>query len=59
MSSPVAPPDQPEHTPRRSVQLAAVAALVAAIGIVWVALSMVANDPVGLIFSFGAVFVFV
>jgi diacylglycerol kinase family enzyme len=59
MSSPEAPPDQPQHTPRRSVQLAAVAALVAAIGIVWITLSMVANDPVGLIFSFGAVFVLV
>jgi diacylglycerol kinase family enzyme len=61
MSSPEPPPDQPGHTPRkdRRVQVAAVAALVAAVGIVWMALSMVANDPVGLILAFGSVFVVV
>jgi len=61
MSSPGAPLDQPGHTPRknRRVQLAAVAALVAASGIAWLTLSMVANDPVGLILAFGSVFVVV
>jgi diacylglycerol kinase family enzyme len=61
MSSPSAPLDQPVHAPRknRSVQLAALGALVAAAGIAWITLSMVANDPVGLIFAFGSVFVVV
>ena len=34
-------------------------ALVAAVGIAWIALSMVANDPIGLIFAFGAIFLLV
>ena len=61
MFSPEAPVDQPGHTPRtnRRVQFAAVAALVAAGGIVWIALSMVANDPVGLVLSFGSIFLVV
>ena len=61
MSSPEAPLDQPGHTPQKSrrVQLAAVVALVAAVGIAWIALSMVANDPIGLIFAFGAIFLLV
>ena len=36
----------------RRAQLAAVAALIVALGLVWFALSMVANDPVGLVISF-------
>jgi hypothetical protein len=61
MSPPEAPLDQLGHTARkdRRVQLAAVAALVAAIGIIWIALSMVANDPVGLIFAFASIFLVV
>jgi len=61
MSSPEPPPDQSGESPQkdRRVQLAAVAALVAAGGIVWMALSMVANDPVGLILAFASVFVVV
>ena len=61
MSSPQPPPDQPGHSSRkdRRVQLAAVAALVAAGGIVWIALSMVANDPVGLVLAFGSIFLVV
>jgi diacylglycerol kinase family enzyme len=61
MSSPEVPLDQPGHTPRKSrkAQLAAVVALLAAIGIAWIALSMVANDPVGLVLAFGAIFLLV
>ena len=61
MSSPEPPPDQSGESPQkdRRVQLAAVAALVAAGGIVWMALSMVANDPVGLIFAFASIFLVV
>ena len=61
MSSPEAPLDQLGHTPRknRRAQLAAVVALIAAVGIAWIALSMVANDPVGLILAFGAIFLLV
>jgi diacylglycerol kinase family enzyme len=61
MSSPESPRDQSGHMPRkdRGVQLAAVAALVAAVGIAWLALSMVANDPVGLVLAFASVFMVV
>jgi diacylglycerol kinase family enzyme len=61
MTSPEPSLDQSGHMPRkdRGVQLAAVAALVAAVGIVWLALSMVANDPVGLVFAFASVFMVV
>src|SRR5215208_3332150 len=61
MSSPEVPLDQPGYTSRknRRVQLAAVVALVAAIAIAWIALSMVADDPIGLIFAFGAIFLLV
>jgi diacylglycerol kinase family enzyme len=58
MSPPEVPLDQPGNIARkdRRVQLAALAALVAAAGIVWIGLSMVANDPFGLIISFGSIF---
>jgi diacylglycerol kinase family enzyme len=62
MSSPERPP-QVDRTssPRthRRAQLAAVGALLAAIVVVWLALSMIANDPVGLVLAFGSVFVIV
>jgi diacylglycerol kinase family enzyme len=43
----------------RRAQLAAVGALIAAFFILWFALSMVANDPVGLAIAFASVFVLV
>jgi diacylglycerol kinase family enzyme len=43
----------------RRAQLAAVVALIAAVFLVWLAISMVANDPVGLVIAFGAVFLLV
>ena len=46
---------RPPRKHRRS-QLAAVAALIAAFFVFWLAVSMVANDPVGLVFAFLAVF---
>jgi diacylglycerol kinase family enzyme len=57
----------PEHAPQsdqtsrspgthRRAQLAAVGALLAAFLVVWLVLSMVANDPVGLFFAFASVF---
>jgi diacylglycerol kinase family enzyme len=63
MSSPEHPPqsDQTGGSPRkhRRAQIAAVGALIAAFFIFWLALSMVANDPVGLVIAFGSVFVLV
>ena len=43
----------------RRAQLAAVGALIAAFFVFWLAISMVANDPVGLVIAFGSVFVLV
>jgi len=40
----------------RRAQLAAVGALIAAVFLVWLTVSLVANDPVGLVISFVAVF---
>jgi diacylglycerol kinase family enzyme len=53
--------DQVGATPRkhRRAQVAAVGALIAAFFIVWLVLSMVANDPVGLAIAFASVFVLV
>jgi diacylglycerol kinase family enzyme len=53
--------DQTVSAPRthRGAQLAAVGALLAALVVFWLALSMVANDPVGLVVAFGSVFVLV
>ena len=50
--------DQTGRPPRkhRRSQLAAVAALIAAFFVFWLAVSMIANDPVGLVFAFLAVF---
>ncbi len=63
MSSPEHSPqsDQTVSAPRthRRAQLAAVGALLAALFVFWLALSMVANDPVGLVVAFGSVFVLV
>ena len=61
MSPPEVPLDQPGNAAQRDrrVQLAALAALVAAAGIVWIGLSMLANDPVGLIFAFASIFLVV
>ncbi len=52
------PGSQDQSAPgiHRRAQLAAVAALILALGLVWFALSMVANDPVGLVISFAAIF---
>jgi diacylglycerol kinase family enzyme len=57
-------PPEPSETQRtadkhRRAQLAAVAALIAAFFVVWLAISMIANDPVGLVFAFGAIFLLV
>jgi diacylglycerol kinase family enzyme len=60
----------PEHSPQsdqnggsprkhRRAQVAAVSALIAAFFILWFAISMVANDPVGLAIAFASVFVLV
>jgi diacylglycerol kinase family enzyme len=62
----------PEHSPkfdrtgvprrvhaRRQAQLAAVGALVVLVCLFWFAVSLVANDPVGLVFSFLSVFLVV
>jgi diacylglycerol kinase family enzyme len=53
--------DPTDSAPRkhRRAQLAAVGALIAAFFVVWLAISMVANDPVGLVIAFGSVFVLV
>lgn len=53
--------DQTVSAPRthRRAQLAAVGALLAALLFVWGVLSMVANDPVGLVIAFGSIFVVV
>lgn len=53
--------DQTVNAPRthRRAQLAAVGALLAALLFVWGVLSMVANDPVGLVIAFGSIFVVV
>ena len=63
MSSPERPPqsDQTGGSPRkhRRAQIAAVGALIAAFFILNLALSMVANDPVGIAIAFGSVFVLV
>jgi diacylglycerol kinase family enzyme len=50
--------DQTGSAPRkhRRSQLAAVGALIAALFVVWLAISMIANDPVGLVFAFVAMF---
>jgi len=55
---------QSDHTvsaPRkhRRSQLAAIGGLLAAFFVVWIAISMVANDPVGLVIAFASVFVVV
>jgi diacylglycerol kinase family enzyme len=63
MSSPEHSPQSDEKVSSRSkhrrAQLAAVGALLAALVVVWLALSMVANDPVGLFIAFVSVFVLV
>jgi diacylglycerol kinase family enzyme len=63
MSSPEHSPqsDQTGGSPRkhRRAQVAAVSALIAAFFILWFAISMVANDPVGLAIAFASVFVLV
>ena len=48
-----APPSSGTH---RRAQLAAVGALIASVALIWLAISMVANDPVGLVISFVAIF---
>jgi diacylglycerol kinase family enzyme len=50
--------DQTVSRPRkhRRSQLAAVGALIAAFFVFWLAVSMIANDPVGLVVAFAAVF---
>ena len=47
------PPSRGTH---RRAQLAAVGALIASLALIWLAISMVANDPVGLVISFIAIF---
>jgi hypothetical protein len=63
MSSPEHLPqsDQTGGAPRshRRAQVAAVGALIAAFFVFWLALSMIANDPVGLAIAFASVFVLV